>query len=589
MLATMARHYGIDVSHFEDAAYYIDDVLSGEIVACDWVKKACSRQLRDLKRQKKKSFPYYFDVESGDKVCRFIEKLPHIKGKWAKQGKNLELHPSQSFFVTTLFGWRVWKDVYDDDGNLIMQAGTRRFRTAYYEVARKNAKSTLLSAIGLYMLTADGEEGAEVYSAATTHKQAKIVWADAKAMAIKSPGFRQHHGAVCNAKNINVIDTASRFEPLHSQGETLDGLNVHCCICDELHAHKKRDLYDVLETATGSREQPLMLNITTAGTNRAGICYELRTYLTKILDRVFIDESFFGLIYTLDQRLGKRKADDPMDRKVWPKANPMWGVSVFPFDMIRLAQKAKESPASLNNFLTKRLNIWCSSDSSWMPMQAWDQCADYKMKESDFVTDPLWHGTDLASKKDMNANARLYKRIIDGQTHVYCFMTFWLPQLAIDTGANSQYTGWEKRGLITATPGNIIDMDQIETEVTELWWAGNSQEHCFDPGHNATQWASHLDDEGLEMIEVRPTVMNFSEPLKWWEALVIDGRFHHDGNECMAWMVSNVVVRHDNKDNIYPRKERQENKIDGPVAVCLAMNRLLADENADGDPTVMAI
>jgi len=204
------------------------------------------------------------------------------------------LHPTQSFFVTTMFGWRVWKNVLDEDGNVLMQKGTRRFRTIYFEVARKNAKSTLLSAIGLYMLTEDGEAGAEIYSAATTHKQAKIVWQDAKAMAIKSPGFRQHFGAVCNAKNIHILDSASKFEPLHAQGETLDGLNVHCCICDELHAHKKRDLYDVLESATGSREQPLMINITTAGTNRAGICYELRTYLTKVLQRVFEDDTFFG-------------------------------------------------------------------------------------------------------------------------------------------------------------------------------------------------------------------------------------------------------------------------------------------------------
>jgi phage terminase large subunit-like protein len=515
--------------------------------------------------------------------------LPHIKGEWAKRRELLRLEEWQSFFVTSIFGWKCSRTLEDDDGNVLMHEGTRRFRTVYLEVARKNAKSTLLSAIGLYMLALDGEEGAEIYSAATTHKQAKIVWADAKSMAQKAGGLRQYFGVETNAKNISIIDSASKFEPLHSQGETLDGLNVHCAINDELHAHKKRDLYDVLETATGSRTQPLILNITTAGYNKAGICYELRTYLTKILQRIFVDETFFGIIYTLDVARGKQKADDPMDRSVWIKANPNYGVSVYPFDMERLAQKAEESPSSMNNFLTKRLNIWCNAETAWMNMQDWDKCADVSLKESDFAECDLWAGVDLASKIDLNCRANLYKKIIDGETHVYCFPRFYLPEAAIEQASNSQYDGWRRRGLLIATPGNIIDMDQIEAEMIELRDDHNLREVCFDPGHNATQWAGHLEDEGLEMVEVRPTVLNFSEPLKWWEALVKDGRFHHDGNEIMTWMVSNVVVKQDFKDNIYPRKERVENKIDGPVAVCLGMNRLLADENLTADPTVMAV
>ena len=577
------------MKHVEAALYYCEDVLSGEILACELVKSACKRHLRDLKRQNTKSFPYWFDAEAAERACEFIEMLPHIKGEWAKRRELLSLEAWQSFFVTSIFGWKCARTIEDGDGNVLMHEGTRRFRTVYLEVARKNAKSTLLSAIGLYMLALDGEEGAEIYSAATTHKQAKIVWADAKSMAQKAAGMRNYFGIETNAKNISIIDSGSKFEPLHSQGETLDGLNVQCAINDELHAHKKRDLYDVLETATGSRTQPLILNITTAGYNKAGICYELRTYLTKILQRIFVDESFFGIIYTLDVADDERKADDPMDRSVWIKANPNYGVSVYPFDMERLAKKAEESPSSMNNFLTKRLNIWCNAETAWMNMQEWDKCADVSLKETDFAECDLWAGVDLASKIDMNCRASLYKKVIDGETHVYCFPRFYLPEAAIEQASNSQYDGWRRRGLLIATPGNIIDMDQIESEMVELRDDHNLREVCFDPGHNATQWAGHLEDEGLEMVEVRPTVLNFSEPLKWWEALVRDGRFHHDGNEIMTWMVSNVVVKQDFKDNIYPRKERVENKIDGPVAVCLAMNRLLADENLAGDPTVMVV
>lgn len=567
----------------EKALYYIDDVLAGDIVAGNFERKACQRAMRDFKRQGKKTFPYWFDADEANRACQFIENLPHIKGEWAKRRELLHLEPWQCFVVCMVFGWKCARTILDIAGNVLMHEATRRFRTVYLEVARKNAKSTLLSAIGLYMLAADGEEGAEIYSAATTHKQAKIVWADAKAMAQKSAGFRRHFGVETNAKNISIIAHAAKFEPLHSQGETLDGLNVHCVINDELHAHKKRHLYDVLETATGSRTQPLILNITTAGYNKAGICFELRSYLTKILQRIFADETFFGIIFTIDE------GDDPLDRKVWRKSNPNYGVSVYPFDMERLAKKAEKSPASMNNFLTKRINIWCNAETAFMPMQAWDKCADPTLVEADYFEDDMWTGVDLASKIDMNAVVRLYKRIIDDETHVFCFASFYLPELAITKSTNAQYDGWKRRGLLIATPGNIIDMDQIEADVIELRDGRQLREVCFDPGHNATQWAGHLEDEGLEMVEVRPTVLNFSEPLKWWEALVTDGRFHHDGNEILTWMVSNVVVKHDFKDNIYPRKERTENKIDGPVAICLAMNRLLADENIASDPTVMIV
>lgn len=570
------------MSHVADVVGYADDVINGKILACKYIKQACERFERDLKHQRTKKFPFYFDAEAADRAIKFIENMPHIKGEWAKRRLTLTLERWQKFLVANIFGWKVHKDVLDWDGNILLHAGTRRFRTVYLEVARKNAKSTLLSAIGLYMAFLDEEEGAEVYSAATTHKQAKIVWEDAKKMADRAAGFKSRFGIATNAKNINLPRTASKFEPLHAQGETLDGLNVHCGIMDELHAHKKRELWDVVETATGSRLQPLMIAITTAGTNKAGICFEQRTYVVKLLAGIFEDDTYFGLIYTLDED------DDPLDRKCWPKANPNYGVSVYPMDMERLARKAQESPASMNNFLTKRLNVWCNAEAAWMNMQAWDKCADATLREEDFKDDPCWIGVDLASKVDINAVVRLYKREIDGETHVYCFPSFYLPERAIEEHSNSQYDGWKRQGLLIATPGDIIDMDKIESDVIDISKRVFLQECCYDPGHNSTQWAAHLDDEGVDMVEIRPTVLNFSEPMKWLEALVLAGRWHHDGNPIMTWMVSNVVVKYDLKDNIFPRKERVENKIDGAVAICIGMNRLLADEAID-EPIVLGV
>ena len=538
------------------ATDYATSITTGNKMACKITNQACQRFLDDIKASKK-DYPFELVPETATKFCKAIELLPHVKGKpWA--GTPIILEPWQIFIVVNVFGW------------LHKETGLRRFRTVYIEVPRKNAKSTLTSAVALCMLAIDDEPGAEVYSAATTRDQAKIVFEDAQQMARKTPGFRKRYGVEVNARAITILDNASKFLALSAEGSTLDGLNVHFGGIDELHAHKTRNVFDVIETATGSRTQPILWLITTAGSNQAGICYEQRTYVTKILDKVFDDESYFGIIYTIDSD------DDWTDPAVWEKANPNYNVSVNPDDIARLALKAEQMPSAQNNFLTKRLNVWVNANESWMNMLEWNKCADPKLRIEDFYGERCFVGVDLASKIDIAVMMLLFERA----GHYYAFGNYYLPEARIETSTNSQYDGWVKSGLLTSTPGVRTDFDYIETDLIALKSKFVVKEVAFDP-FQATQFSTRMEKlQGFELVEVGATVKNFSEPMKEIEALVLDGRFHFDGDPVLTWMVSNVVFHTDKKDNIYPNKEGSENKIDGVIGLLMALNREIRHREA---------
>lgn len=558
----MGRARGVASPDYgEVAEQYARDVLEGRVLACKWVKLACARHLNDLERD---DFEFYWDGSKARLVCQAVEKMPHIKGKWT--GGRIKLEPWQTFILCVVFGW-VHRDT-----------GYRRFRSVYIEVPRKNAKSTLTSAVALFMLTIDGEPGAEVYSAATTRDQAKIVFTDAQNMARRSPQFRERYHVQVGAHSIVVEPSASKFEALSAEGNTLDGLNPHFASVDELHAHKTRSVHDVLETAMGSRTQALFWKITTAGSDRSGICYEQRTYVTKILDSVFADESYFGIIYTIDE------GDDWTDPKVWEKANPNYGVSVFPDDLARLARKAMETPAAQSSFLTKRLDVWVNADSAWMDMRAWDECADPSLSTDDFAGEPCLVALDLASRDDMAAMMALFVKPSEKGRHYYAFGKYYLPETTIEAARNSQYQGWASSGKITTTEGNTIDFGQIKSDLRELASKFQVREVPFDP-FQANQFATEMVGEGFTMVEMRHTVLNMSEPMKELGAAVRDRRFHHDGDPVLSWMASNVVAHLDVKDNIYPRKERPENKIDGIVALIMAVGREIT-QPAPVEPTI---
>lgn len=541
---------------------YARDVVSGKIPNGKIAIKACQRSLRDHERE---NFPFVFDEQKATKVCRFIEALPHVKGKHA--GKTIKLEPWQIWAVSEIFGW------IHASG---FRQGLRRFRRVYIEVGRGNAKSTLSSALGLYMLSADGEGGAEVYAAATTRDQARIVFKDARIMAL-SPVCQKvtsKLGIQVHAHSITQERTNSMFTSLAADAKSQDGLNISLAIIDECHAHKTRDLWDVIETGCGKREQSIMLAITTAGTNKTGICYEQHTYLTKILDQVVDDESQWGCIWSADDD------DDFRDHEVWRKANPNFGVSVDPSYLEGLARKVEVTPAAQNNFRTKHLCQWVSASSSWMDMDIWSKCGNPKLKLENYLDKECFIGLDLASVSDICAKVYLFPELRDDEMHYVLFGTYYLSEGAINDGRNSQYTGWQIEGHLTQHPGDIVDYGLIEDDLREDLTKFTVKEIGFDP-YQSQSLAQSLQEDGATCVEVRPNVLNFSAPMKELERLARTGRLHHDGNPVLNWCASNVVCYTDAKDNIYPRKDVVENKIDAIVATITALARALTYVTVD--------
>lgn len=427
--------------------------------------------------------------------------------------------------------------------------------------------SSLSSGVALYCLVADREPGAEVYSFATTRDQAKIVFGDAKVMAEHNAPLRNQFGLQVLANALYVPTTNSTFQAKSAEGSTLDGLNTHLAVIDELHAHKTRAVYDVVETSLGKRRSSLLWCITTAGFDTSGICYEVRTMSTKVLEGTVSDETQFAIIYTIDE------GDDWTTLDALEKANPNWGVSVRPEMITSLLKKAKALPSAINNFLTKHLNVWCSASSAWMDMPAWD-ANEVDAERSFYEGMPCYIGLDIGAKNDVTAKVLLFPY---GNGYM-TFADFYLPEAAVERSTNSQYRGWVEEGWITQSGGAMTDLSRIEEDIREDLSRYDVKGIAFDPW-NALQLATSLSADGAPMIEYRNTVQNFSDPMKSLEALTQDKRISHDGNPVLRWMMSNVVAKLDAKDNIFPRKERYECKIDGVVALIMALGIATSGES----------
>ena len=549
-----------DKDYSKIAEKYCKDILKGKIPAGKFVKAACKRQIDDLKQWAKTGL-YKFDKEKASRVCEFIEGLPHIKGPLT--GQLIILEPWQIFILTTIFGW------------VNRKSGARRYRRAYIEVPKGNGKSSIAAGVGLYMLCADNEGGAECYSAARVRDQAKIVFETAQHMARKTPELKKYFNVEVLAHAIVVLNEASTFSALSSDANSLDGKITHFAAVDELHAHRTREVYDTMEASIGKRTQPLLFVITTAGSNRAGICYEVRSFVIKTLTGKSKDESQFGIIYGLD------KKDNWTTLKALKKANPNWGVSVDSETVIALQHKAMTMASAANNFKTKHLNEWVNADTAWMNMRKWEDCKDMDMDIEDFHGEPCYIALDLASKVNIAAKMKLFPREIEGKIHYFLFGDYYLPRETVDRGENDQYSGWESLGLLHVTEGAVIDFDLIEEHLISECSLFDVKEIPYDPWQ-ATQLATHLMAQEAPMVEIRPTIQNFSESMKTLEALVLEKRLHHNGDPILEWMISNVVCHTDAKDNIYPRKEREENLIDGVVATLMALNRALAEKEDEG-------
>lgn len=545
------------------AAAYVDDVLSGRRPACKWVKLACQRHRNDLERAAK-GWLYTFDTEKAERVCRFIELLPHIKGVWARikpgepKAHLLKLEPFQCFIVCVLFGW------------LRISDGKRRFRLAYICMPRKQGKSALVAALGLYMLCADGEPGAEVYSGAGSEKQAWEVFGPARLMAERTPELLKHFGIEVNASNVNILLSASKFEPLI--GKPGDGASPSCAIHDEYHEHLDASQFDTMLTGMGARDQPLQLVITTAGDNTSGPCYDLQLTIQHILDGVTEDEEKFGIIFTID-------ADDEWTApEALVKANPNIDVSVS-LEFLQSRQKeAIRNPREQQRFKVKHLCLWVGARAGYFDMQRWSELGDPTLRLDDFAGRPCRIGLDLASKVDIAAMEVLFPPLETGGKWA-TFGFHYLPEKTIELGENEHYRGWlnSTPPRIIATDGDITDYERIRDDIIDLTSRFQVEDVAYDP-HQATMLVTELGKEGVPCVEFRPTVLNFSEPMKQIAALIRARQIVHDGDPCMTWMMGNVVSKTDRKDNDYPNKERPEKKIDGPVALISAMGRAMAGD-----------
>jgi phage terminase large subunit-like protein len=571
---------GIEQSFADIATQYARDVVEGRIAACKWHKLACQRHLNDLERSEAGEWPYLFNPELTDtqgktyrpaeRVCRFAELMPHIKGDWAARSQRIELEAVQVFILASIFGW------------VNRVTLKRRFRVADLFMPRKNAKSTLASVIGNFMLAVDGEFGAEVYSGATSQDQAMEVFRPALLMARATPEFRQRYGVAVNASNLSVAETNSKFEPVI--GKPGDGASPSCAIVDEYHEHKTPELYETMQTGMGARSQPLMLVITTAGTDVSGPCYMHQVELQKILEGTIENDQRFGIIFTIDE------GDDWTSEEALIKANPNYGISIDPEFLMIQQRDAIADPRKQNTFKTKHLNVWCAAASPWINLYNLQQCGDLSLTLESFAGEECLVGLDLASQTDIASKLNVFKREIDGADHYYAISRNYVPESAVRKPENVHYQGWVKSGHLIETSGNMIDLELIQEDVFEDSETVILREVAKDPW-GGQQLGANLANEGIEVVDVPQQVRYLSAPMKFIAALIDADppRFHHDGNPAFVWMMSNVEVHEDRNENIFPRKQRAQNKIDAAVALIVAMSRAMVEGEQEAVPEIFIL
>lgn len=486
------------------------------------------------------------------------------------QSSPITLEPWQLFVICCAFGW--------------VNKGTRlrRFREVYTEIPRKNGKSAISAGVALYCFACDNEFGAEVYSGATTEKQAWEVFRPARLMCKRTPMLTEAFGIEVNASNMNRPEDGARFEPLI--GNPGDGSSPHCAVVDEYHEHATDALYTTMLTGMGARRQPLMWAITTAGYNIEGPCYDKRREVIEMLNGSVPNDELFGIIYTVDE------GDDWTNPQVLEKANPNIGVSVYREFLLSQQQRAKNNARLANVFKTKHLNIWVSARSAYFNLVSWQSCEDKSLTLEQFEGQPCILAFDLARKLDMNSMARLYTREIDGKTHYYSVAPrFWVPYDTVysvekneDRRTAERFQKWVEMGVLTVTDGAEVDYRYILEEAKAANKISPVSESPIDP-FGATGLSHDLADEDLNPVTIIQNYTNMSDPMKELEAAIESGRFHHDGNPIMTWCIGNVVGKTipGNDDVVKPVKEQAENKIDGAVALIMAVGRAMLYEKED--------
>jgi len=514
------------------------------------IKLAAKRFLDDLKRAKKKGAPFSFSRDHANHACSWIELLPHVEGKW--ETPEIRLHPSHVWFVVQLFGFR-------------KPDGTRRFTSALFAVARKNAKSTLSAAILLYCECCEEEEGAQVISAATTGSQARIIFNVAKRMAEKKADLREAYGLECWANAISRVETGATFKPINAKASTQDGLNPSHVGLDEIHAHKTPDLLNVLQSAAGARRNPLWLFTTTEGYANPGPWSEIRQFATQLLEGVFGDaaDHFLAIFFAVD------KDDGDFDEKAWHKANPLMDVNPHLLAAIRKESiEAKAMPSKLAEFQIKRLNRPAAAANGFILLPKWNAC--HGLVDLDALKDvPCWGGLDLASTRDL-ASLRLVWRLDD---KIITWGRRWVPESAVAQRTERgtvPYAGWVAAGLLEQTEGEVTDYAVIEQAVLDVHERFNLQSLAFDRW-NATEMVSRLVAAEVPLVEFIQGTKSYHPAMVELERAYIGKRLVHDGDPVLAWCAANLVARKDVNLNMAPDKRRSADKIDDITALLMAI------------------
>lgn len=611
------------IDAYKVAVRYATDILTGAIVSGKLLKLCAKRFIEDLKCGPSRGI--HFDKKAAQHVVDYFATLRHSKGEWGprvgnKTGDPFVLSPWQVFILANIFGFK-------------RADGTRRFRRVHIEVARKNGKTTLLAGIGLYMLAYDDEPGAEVYSIATKKEQAREIFDEAVRMAQKSKflSAKVHFSGGKLPTNISILGTASKFQLQASDYGTADGKNVHCLLADELHQHPTRLLYDAYAQATGARRQPIIFAITTAGYDTMGVCFAQRKIGENILvGNVAVEDgdSFFAYIACINEadRDGKN-ADDPMDERNWIKANPNLGISVKLDNMREEAAIARVDATALNAFLCKRLNVWVTQEIAWMSPEKWALCNHAGNLISPIVLREraierlkgriCIGGLDLSAKHDLTAFALVFppckeeveytplpqtrqqihfrepvtfteKVIKEGDPYWSVLVWSWVPKDVILERVKKDrvhYDVWEREKYLRTCPGSVIDHEFIYKEIVELKKQFQFNDIAFD-SWNAQWIAKKLLDDGFKAESVKMVYSAMNEPMKELMGLVLQKKLEHYGDPILTWNAANVSATTDANGSIRPDKEKSKEKIDGIVAVIMAMSLICAEPTLAGDGSV---
>ncbi len=542
---------------------YVDDVLSQRIVNGQWVQKACARYRRMREKLGSNATKFFWSPSHVVDVCRFIEQLPHVEGRWSTA--TIHLEPWQVWMLAACYGFRLVSHG--------KQPSVRLVSTCFFQVGRKSAKSTLVAATALYHLAREHEPGAQVVCGASTGNQARIVFGIMQKMVKRSPWLRElGFVAWANAVTLDDETGGGNAKPINSKSSTQDGLNPSFISLDESHA-QSFELHDVLKSAQGARPDAALWAPTTAGYSLTSVGYALRSTAMKILDGVVDSPHSFVVLYELDD------GDDWRDEKVWVKALPMLGITPTLDYVRRYCLDAQQTPGLQGEFETKVCNRWLHSAKGWLSIPAWDRCANLEIRLEDFAHERCWIGVDLAERDDIAAVALAFLR----DDIVYVFVRGYLPELVITDRARAvpEYRLWLQAGELIPTSGNMTDYAVIEADLCQDCDAFDVQDIVIER-FSALHLASNLVTSGLPARIESKSAKTFTAPAKEFEARIKAGKLRHTGSSFLKWQVSNVCVERRRDGSLLPTKESPEsaNKTDAVDAVLLALSGLIEASTA---------